>query len=152
MFPFTCPPAGYPQPPPTCGCGCHNPANPGPYYPPPDTPEPPSLPPTTTAARTSLARSGTDALQAYAQGIARVFGYDLTAADIDNVDGRVCSGWKPAGDGFNEVKRCCTPSVGKGGIKIRLCAEISRPANPFDTTTPRPFGSPPRFPPQGMPL
>lgn len=44
--------------------------------------------------------------------------------------GRVCTPWKHDG-GTKEVKVCCTPSVGRGGIKVAACLKFERQWDPW---------------------
>ena len=54
-----------------------------------------------------------------------------------------CGPWKT--DGINDHKLCCTPQVGRGGIKVAACIKISRPHDPWSGrpyNPGRPFGGP----------
>ena len=42
---------------------------------------------------------------------------------------KLCGPWKT--DGINDHKLCCTPSVGKAGIKVAVCVKFSRPHDPW---------------------
>jgi len=117
----TCPSGGYPQPPSTCGC--NSPA-PGPSYPPSSYPGGSSgLPgpiPFSAGAdnmEASLLRAG--------QTFARVLGYDFGAADVDRAMQQSCGPWTPDGSGA-EHKLCCTPSIGRNGVRIAACAKLTR--------------------------
>jgi len=52
---------------------------------------------------------------------------------------RLCGPWKT--DGINDHKLCCTPSVGKGGVKVAVCLKISRPHDPWAAEAPLPLTS-----------
>lgn len=60
---------------------------------------------------------------------------------------RLCSPWKT--DGVNDHKICCTPSVGKGGVKIAACIKLTRPHDPWALKQQLPLGTFPGYPPIG---
>ena len=46
---------------------------------------------------------------------------------------RLCGPWKT--DGINDHKLCCTPSVGRNGVKVAACIKISRPHDPWSSVS-----------------
>jgi len=131
-----CPTAGYPQPP-SGGCSC---GNPGPAYIPP--PPPQSWPVPSPIPAMSLGAGGpgdTAMLTRAAQAAASFLGFDISAADVDNAVGKTCSGWKT--DGINETNTCCTPGVGRYGVKVALCVKITRPYDPWKNSAGLGFGA-----------
>lgn len=50
---------------------------------------------------------------------------------------KICGPWKT--DGVNDHKLCCTPSVGKAGVKVAVCVKFSRPHDPWATESTLPL-------------
>ena len=83
-------------------------------------------------------------LMAVAQQLAGQVG-QYAAGMLENR--RLCSPWKT--DGVNDHKICCTPSVGKGGVKIAACIKLTRPHDPWANKQQLPLGTFPGYPPIG---
>jgi hypothetical protein len=148
----SCPSAGYPTPPQGCGCGGGQPPPPPPppYYPPTGQPTGqtwcgnPGQPPCPTAAQASFPGSGLAAVAAQLGGQAA----ELLANAAESR--ALCGKWHT--DGVNDHKLCCTPSVGRAGIKVAACIKITRPHDPWASEAPLPVAGgtyPPSWPNPG---
>ena len=69
---------------------------------------------------------GGDGLMAVARELAGQVG-SYAAEQLENR--RLCGPWKT--DGVYEHKLCCTPSVGRYGVKVAACVKLTRPYNPW---------------------
>jgi len=140
-----CPSAGYPTPPLGCGCGCGS--SPQPYPPPgsgyPNNPGP-SAPLPLPFPSPIPAMAGDDGgILGALYGLADALGVSpyLAQRAADMANRKLCSKWET--DGVNDHKICCTPSVGKGGVKVALCVKITRPHDPWASGgSPTNYGSP----------